>query len=1032
MASVTLVLRIPKGSPLTNSEGDANFQGILNILGANSTTTTTSQTAMNSLAYNGATSLTGTSGYVLRSDGTNATLGALLSGDLTSALTTPPAIGATTANTGAFTTLSASGQLTLTNASNYNIYASGAGGNYFAGNVGIGVTPTAARHFIVGSAITGSTTAVLSFANGQVQSDVTSSARYFQSTVSTTAASFTTSEIIHYLANQGTFGAGSTVTNQIGFNAASTLTGATNNYGFYSNIAAATGRYNFYAGGTADNYFAGSVGIGSTPSAGVNLGIAKTLTGATTSYGIINQGAIQSDVTLQGIYNRTYATTAAASFTLSNLYHFQAVQGTFGAGSIVSNQHGFHANATLTGATNNYGVYSEIASGTGRYNFYAAGTADNYFAGSVGIGTTSLTGYSVYIGKNSTGATSTYGLRNGGAIQSDVTSIHNVFYSRPSTAAAAFTLSNLYHYRTTQGTIGAGSAVTTQSGFIVDSDVTGATNNYGFYSGIAASTGRYNFYAAGTAQNVFSGDVGVGGTPFSDGSSVLRIGSTRYTGASGGVAVYCDTNVPATTTGTFDLYTAKSITTAGGGLTSLRAFYATQGTLSSAVTNQYGFQVDNSYTGATNNYGFISNIAAATGRYNFYSAGTADNYFAGKVDIGASTGSDTKFSIGGTYPSGNGYSLPARVIGTVPSTSTTGAVLYQSQLATAASAFTLPFCYYYQASQSTIGAGSSVTNQMGYMVEANLTGATNNYGFYSNIASGTGRYNFYAAGTADNYFAGNVGVGAAPTSPLTVVANSSAYAVEVRGRSADSISVISFKNNTASTEYAKITVDSSSNFRIDTNGAERMRIDSSGNVGVGTATPAQKLSVAGTLGISETGLTGGRLLISTSGSGAIINQNDNSPLSLQTLGTTAIRIASNQNVAIGYTSDQSYKLAVNGSFAATTKSFLIDHPTKEGMKLRYGSLESPYHGVRLTGEGVLINGSATIELPDYIKGLCKQEGSQVQITNIKHGKVIWVEDIEVNNNRFTVAAEVHDNKEYKFYWSFTAIRKDIDDMVVEF
>jgi hypothetical protein len=45
---------------------------------------------------------------------------------------------------------------------------------------------------------------------------------------------------------------------------------------------------------------------------------------------------------------------------------------------------------TFTAATNNYGFYSDIASGSNRWNFYAAGTAQNYFAGNVGVKTTSI------------------------------------------------------------------------------------------------------------------------------------------------------------------------------------------------------------------------------------------------------------------------------------------------------------------------------------------------------------------------------------------------------------------------------------------------------------------------------------------------------------------------------------------------------------------------------------------------------------------------------------------------------------------
>ena len=61
--------------------------------------------------------------------------------------------------------------------------------------------------------------------------------------------------------------------------------------------------------------------------------------------------------------------------------------------------------------------------------------------------------------------------------------------------------------------------------------------------------------------------------------------------------------------------------------------------------------------------------------------------------------------------------------------------------------------------------------------------------------------------------------------------------------------------------------------------------------------------------------------------------------------------AANGNVGIATTTpDTNYKLDVNGALAATSKSFVIDHPTKEGYKLRYGSLEGPEHGVYVRGK----------------------------------------------------------------------------------
>lgn len=130
----------------------------------------------------------------------------------------------------------------------------------------------------------------------------------------------------------------------------------------------------------------GGVSIGGSGAAQVGLYNQRNISGNATSYANLTLAFVQSDVTSNAYGYRTDIGTAAASFTAGSIQHFSASQTTFGAGSTVTNQYGFSAENDLTGATNNYGFHSNIASGTGRWNFYAAGTADNYFAGKVGIG----------------------------------------------------------------------------------------------------------------------------------------------------------------------------------------------------------------------------------------------------------------------------------------------------------------------------------------------------------------------------------------------------------------------------------------------------------------------------------------------------------------------------------------------------------------------------------------------------------------------------------------------------------------------
>jgi hypothetical protein len=131
----------------------------------------------------------------------------------------------------------------------------------------------------------------------------------------------------------------------------------------------------------------GAVGIGAAPGAGRNLAVSAPITGAAISRAITSIGTVQSDVTDAASYYATFGNTAAG-VSANSLTHYTAIQGGF-LGSVGA-QYGFWADATLVGATTtNIGFLSNIPSGTGRWNFYANGTAANYFAGSVGIGTTS-------------------------------------------------------------------------------------------------------------------------------------------------------------------------------------------------------------------------------------------------------------------------------------------------------------------------------------------------------------------------------------------------------------------------------------------------------------------------------------------------------------------------------------------------------------------------------------------------------------------------------------------------------------------
>ena len=501
-----------------------------------------------------------------------------------------------------------------------------------AGRIGIGATAGGDTSILSGKNITGSTVAFGFRQLGSIQSDVTSQANGIQSSVSTAAASFTLTNLRNFFASPGTIGAGSSVTSQFGFFADSGLTGATNNYGFYGNIAAGTNRYNLYMSGTADNYMAGLLGIGVVPTVNAAITLGKAITGGTSAYGQIITSTIQSDVTVNGVGFLSSLSTQAIAFTAANVRHFQASALTIGAGSAVTTQVGLNIGA-FTGATNNYGIQSGIAAATNAYNLYMSGTANNYMAGSLGIGTATLTGYVLHAGKSITGGAFSEGIVADGPIQSDVTSRADMFFSAPSVQAASFTLTALNHYFAYQNAIGAGASVTIQAGFNVAAELIGATNNYGFFGNIPAGTNRYNLYMAGTADNYMAGRLGIGANT----GSVSFYNARNITGNTISYANYSQATIQSDVTSqAFGYRSALSTQASAFTLGNIFNFYAGQGTIgaTSAVTNQYGFIVDSSLTGAANNYGFYGDIASGAGRWNLYMNGTAANFLGGQLQLG--------------------------------------------------------------------------------------------------------------------------------------------------------------------------------------------------------------------------------------------------------------------------------------------------------------------------------------------------------------------------------------------------------------
>lgn len=110
-----------------------------------------------------------------------------------------------------------------------------------------------------------------------------------------------------------------------------------------------------------------------------------------------------------------------------------------------------------------------------------------------------------------------------------------------------------------------------------------------------------------------------------------------------------------------------------------------------------------------------------------------------------------------------------------------------------------------------------------------------------------------------------------------------------------------------------------------------------------------------------------------------------------------------------------------GGLTASTKSFVIKHPSKPNMILHHGVLEGPEHSVYVRGR---LTSTNTIILPDYWVDLVYLDTITVNLTSIGRPQNVYVQSVDIS--KIVIGGDDID-----VYYAVYAERKDIPRIEVE-